>query len=436
MLFAGAVGTDTAMPSAIPLVSGGGRRHSSTTATTALIVAAILLGITVPVVVSGAARAAAGFPTPRFVARWSPLFMETDKVDHQLTTAEAKQIASRFDVIVAQAGFFDPDQFSGMRSANPRMRLLVYVDGMLSDNDPGGTLWPNAWYAHDSNGNKITTRQPGDHYLMNPANTGWGGKITNDCSDGVAMGYDGCFLDSMGLAPFSTSYATGRPINPSTGQVWTEHAWLNATDAVGQRVNNALGTALVVLNGLGAGWRYQNDPAATSALLKGVDGAMAELFVRAPHEAIQARRSETMWKYDVDMLVDAGMRGKSLVVTTKTWTTSTQPQRDTVHKYALATFLLGTNGKSFFSFVESDDYDSAIADSAYDRVNVGTPRSPYAKVDGLYRRNFTNGVAVVNPTSSPASTVLDGFYTDLAGNVHSGNTFVAPGTGDVFTPVN
>jgi hypothetical protein len=157
---------------------------------------------------------------------------------------------------------------------------------------------------------------------------------------------------------------------------------------------------------------------------------MAELFVRVPNVTIATYRNETMWKQDVDMLVDAASKGKIVLSMTKVWCTGTQAQYDAWHEYALATFLMGyTPGKAFFSF--RYDHGSTWAHPYWD-ADVGVPLGPYAKVNGVYQRLFTNGEVLANPGTTAVAVSLGGQYRTLDGLTITSVT-LQPHTGEVLT---
>ena len=133
------------------------------------------------------------------------------------------------------------------------------------------------------------------------------------------------------------------------------------------------------------------------------------------------------------MLGDAGPRGKSVLAMTKIWHTSaTDAQKAAVHRYALASFLLGTDGNQYWFWSDRGYDGTAAQDTAYEHVNVGQPLAPYAKVGAAYVRHFTNGVAVVNPTANPVTVDLGDTYRSLDG-VTAAAVTLAPYTGDAYS---
>ena len=109
-------------------------------------------------------------------------------------------------------------------------------------------------------------------------------------------------------------------------------------------------SAAVFGNGLANGDRYFAD-VPSSSLLDGLDGAMAETFVRDPTAPAEDFRGRWEWREDVRMLTDVAKHGVRALSMTKVWTEASSRQRTALHRYALGTFLLGYQpGSGYFSF--------------------------------------------------------------------------------------
>jgi hypothetical protein len=377
----------------------------------------------------GLAPASAGngpmAPTGRFMQRMTSANMAS----HAYTEAEAVDMARRFDVITANRGQFRPF-VAKMREANPRLALLVYFNGSFAQKSQG-TAYPESWYLRDANGNKVTSTGWGN-YAMNPANPEWVATRADECIAAIAdSGYDGCFIDMLGTAPLDPGYLTALPINPATGQVWTRAEWLKATAEIAAAVERKAGDRPVVGNGLGNGQRYFNTSAPSSTLLPPEDGGMAEAWLRHATAGIDHFKTETAWRGDVDMLADAGAKSRPVMAMTKVWVAGTEAQKDRWHKYTLASFLLGNDGRSYLSFLRDN---TPWVTHRWDFVDVGTPEAAYGKWGGVYVRPFTNGLALVNPTTSSVTVTLSGTFTTLDG-VEVTSLTMGANTGEVLTKV-
>lgn len=366
------------------------------------------------------------------VPRFSPLYM--GYIDGlPVTLAIAQRLAANYDVIAANARELQP-YVAQMKAINPKIVIVGYVNGLYAGAKAG---WPENYYEHDATGARIFAYQWGAD-LMDPSSAGWRASVVSACQSSMAIsGYDGCFIDNLGQAPFLPSYVTGTPINPATGVEWTHSAWTAAASGVAQDVVDGVPGAVVLGNGLGDGGHYFDPAGPSSPLINTTSAALSETFLRAAPQSVTTFPSETSWKANVDMLTDAESRGHSVLTTVKVWVPSaTAAQVEVWHKYALASFLLGTNGGSYFSF--SDVSTTAAMSSAdpEDAVNPGTPVSPYVKIGGVYQRTFSKGLALVNPTKVVATVQLAGTYRNLNGSVVSGSITLAPNTGDVLVATN
>lgn len=391
--------------------------------------AAAAVALCVPLTVSvvpSAPPAQAGTAT-NVLKMWAPKYMERGGT---MTRAEAVEEARHFDVIIAK-----PSEYSrfvaDMRAANPRLRLFAYINGTFAKVSEA-TTYPDAWYVRDTNGEKVRSVLFGQ-YMMDPNSSGWVQTRISLCRHVIAAsGYDGCGLDVLGTTPVTEmTYVTGRPVNSTTGTAWTGQQWLTATTALAASVRSGSGRPIAG-NGIGDGPRYFYAGFPSSQLFGGVDVGMAEGFLRSGRADLTAYPTVADWKANVDMLADAGARGKSLVVVTKVWNTGTQSQKDAWHKFALASFLLGSDGRARFSFL----YDIALDPGAWHpwwATSLGAPSGPYTRrSDGAYNREFALGRALVNPTGRIVNVPLGAAYTTLDGSRVTALT-LAPHSGEVLT---
>lgn len=349
------------------------------------------------------------------------------------TLAQALAAATDYDLILATKNSYPP-YVAQMRAANPDLKIVAYLNGTYAQSDQG-SAYPDAWYAKAADGSKVRSKKFGN-YLMDPTSSGWIQNRIQTCNQyATSAGYDGCYLDMLGNATMGAGYDTAAPINPATGKAWTKPQWIAATSQLGTTVVTALPTFLVVGNGIANGNQYF-DPSSgpTSNLLTGLAGANAQGFIRSETDALTAFRSVKAWKNDVDMLANAGTKGRFVMAMTKVDKAGTAAQLQQVHRYALASFLLGTNGTQYFYFSPNGNDDGVNApDTPDDHVNPGTPLSGYTALpNGAYVRRFSAGFAAVNPGTTAVTVPLGGTYVDLDGNTVQQVT-LAPHTGMVFT---
>jgi hypothetical protein len=349
------------------------------------------------------------------------------------TLAQALAVARNYGLVLATKNSYPP-YVAQMRQANPALKLVVYLNGTYAQSDQG-TAYPDGWYARAADGSKVRSKNFGN-YLMDPTSAGWIQSRVQTCAQWTAAThYDGCYLDMLGNATMGSGYDTAAPINPSTHQPWTSTQWIAATSNLASTVTSANPTLLVVGNGLANGTQYF-DPASgpTSTLFNGLAGANAQGFIRSESDSVTSFRAVSAWKNDVNMLANAGPRSRFVMAMTKVDGRGTAAQVQQIHRYALASFLLGTDGTQYFYFSPNGNDDGVNApDTPDDHVNPGAPSAAYqALANGAYVRPFTGGYVAVNPTAATVTVNLGATYVDLDGHAVQ-QAILAPHSGMVFT---
>jgi hypothetical protein len=384
-----------------------------------------LIPITLALVLASttAAHAAAGAGAIR------PWGLQNEGGDRDVPLAEALDDARNNDLLTAHVQAYAGD-VAEMKKVNPSLVILAYTNAMFSQFWQSKSF-PEDWYAHDTTGKRVTNKVTGN-FLMVPTSEGWIQNRIDECKLRIEQsGYDGCSLDMLGQASLSLGYVSGAAVNPATTKPWTKAEWLKATAALAARVHAAVAPAKLVMgNGLSTGTLYFDRTAPTKQLVMGMDGGIAEAWLRGSKLAVNGFHDEATWKRDIDLVVDAEKNGKPILTLTKLWVKATQAQKDQWRKYSLASFLLATGGRSYFFF--SDRYGaSRTATHPWYRIDLGAPAGAYVKQGGVYTREFTKGRVYVNPTGTSFSVALGGSYVTTAGTTVS-TLKLAPHTGELL----
>jgi hypothetical protein len=363
----------------------------------------------------------------------APEFMT---VNHDVTLEQALQHARDFHVITfADTSLYKkyvPQMREAAQQAGHTLTMLVYINGtFILKNDVAG-ITDETMFMHTQDGKRIVSKDFGNT-LSNIFNPAWAQSRISTCQTKMAQagGADGCFLDTMGLAPTNPTYVTpGVPWNQARNAPYTGSEWLDGTTNIAETVRAGLGGKKLWVNGLLNGTYYSSATAPTKRLIDASDGGMIEIFLRPPNTAVTAYPNETKWRADVDMLAAAaGRSNKPLVTTTKVWVPGTQAQYEAWHRYALASFHMGTTGHEYFNFRLNKNMTTK---DEFANVPLGAATAAYAKVGAYYKRNFTNGIVLVNPTKNAVTVPLDRQYRNLQGQLVSGNLTMLPNTGDVL----
>ena len=351
-----------------------------------------------------------------------------------LTRDQALRAAQDFDVIIGLPRTYDV-YAADMMAANPDLKLIAYMNGAYAQSGQA-TDFPDEWYARDQAGAKVVSTEWGN-YFMNVGHPGWVDRVSQECAKRTATaGWSGCYLDMLGMGTLTAGYVSAPPVNPATGTVWTKPELATANSQLAAQVQGANPGRYVVANGLGSGTQYFGPTwGPTSKLLDGVPGGNAQGFIRGASAPIDAFPSVKGWKMDVDMLVNAGARGRSVFAMTRIWgTPATQEQKDAVHRFTLASFLLGTDGNQYLFWSDDGDQGADPQRHRYEDIFVGAPLARYsALTSGAYLRRFEAATVVVNPTTKPVTVNLGSDMTSLDG-VRQRIVSLPARTGDVFRP--
>lgn len=330
------------------------------------------------------------------------------------------------------------------RHGNPHLKLFAYVNGMFAMAGQG-SLFPDSWYMRDRNGNKIRSKR-WFNYLMDPRSTApfvHGGVTYNGWTDWVRRlcvtqmsklpgAFNGCFVDMLVPAPVvDPQYNVNNAVpvkDQTTLATWTPSEWLNMSGGVGLAVQQ-FSKHPIVGNGLEWGARFYSNP--NSLLLNYMTGAQAELWMRIPQASVRRFPSIDDWAKNVQMLMDGDRAGNALDVTVKVWTSATVAQRRRWQSFSFASYRLGNLGHSYFEFTSSPRQAPWKDWSKIYNLRIGAPLDTFSTVagyrrpSGVYRRNFRQGVVLVNPGGSRIRIRLHARYVNYRGDVVSAVTLRA-----------
>ena len=290
----------------------------------------------------------------------------------------------------------------GSRPQNPGLRVLMYVDMMSADpRDPaGGSDWAGytdaqanhpEWFLRGASGRPLVFKDYPTSRVMDVGDTAYqDAGAARVSAAATADGFDGVFLDdaNASLRWVIAGGAAACVTYPTTAR------WQAAVYSFFANVAPQLHRAgLLVVANIGGStttrglWKKWNGP---------LDGAMEESFTNGgagrdtildgqwPAKLGHALWSETHGKIALDHAVTATRGGA---------------------RYGLASMLLVAGGENLYS--ASKDYAHEVWWPEYTTTNaLGRPLGRYRVLrNGIYRRDFTHGVVLVNPHATGARVV-------------------------------
>ena len=165
-------------------------------------------------------------------------------------------------------------------------------------------------------------------------------------------------------------------------------------------------------------YRYWRDEVRSRPLALGRPAVQMEDFLRGSGTGVNDFPDMAKWRRSVRVIRDLEAHNVTGVYSTKLWVSHTSAQAAQWQAYAMATFLMGANGNSYFAFTHSRDRDGATGRNApYSMPNrLGLPERGMVRTDaGIYKRVFRNGLAFVNPGSATLTVRLPSAMRRLDG---------------------
>ena len=344
------------------------------------------------------------------------------------------------------------DLVDAYHADNPKAIIIEYNEGISSiqdaaNGDPcadAAASWTQAsahpgnpqydWFLYNKNGfgsgNRLVHDQAGHtEYAMDVRNTYW----QQDCatyiikrgqSHHLARGVDGFFIDDVNLAMngldwFPTQYSNaGFPIVAATGNYTNNDQFnvglMSEMAALTARFHAAgyIGIANTAYNGFA--------PAAREAIASASDGTMEEGFSWPD----SGQDSQVLFKIGEGVYNEA--HGKWFIAVADTHGAPTEAALT----YSLANFLMEANGHSVFDL--QNVVGSGAAATWYPEFTTAMQLGPalgayYSRSVGgytIYERDFTNGVALVNPSHNS----IPAFAPESGGHTYSGSGYTHAST--------
>jgi hypothetical protein len=301
-------------------------------------------------------------------------------------------VAPRYRII--ELNSWDYPWIPAIRAANPQVKIWVYKDltSTRPDECTNGVDWTTLatgvgycyaaqnhpeWFLTTPSGARLQEAGYPNQYEMdygNPAyQQAW---VAGVLADVRAHGWDGVEMDNALSTADAYGVAAKYPTDASV-----QAAMYQMLQAVGPPLQAAGVTAVANVG-------YAPEfPGLWQQWLGPVSGLEQEYFLSWSNGPDV---TGSQWQTYEAELTSAVAQHKMIYAHAGSYTaTSTQ-----LLDYTVASFLLGTDGNSVFSF------GSTVQDYPEYHYNLGTPTGSYfARWDGSYERDFTNGTVVVNPNN-------------------------------------
>jgi Hypothetical glycosyl hydrolase family 15 len=345
---------------------------------------------------------------------------------------------SRYGYVILNS--WDAPLLPALKAANPGLKALVYKNlsfttsyscsnGVDQAKLSAGVGYCDAdsnhpdWFLTDPSGARLNSYYFPQAWMMDVGNSAYQSKwLSNVLSDLRAGGWDGVFMDDTNTD--MSWHLHGRTI----AQYPTSSSWRAATRSMLANVGPALTSAgFLAVPNLSAPWAADYDAQATwRDWIQFTSGAAQEYYSKWG-SASSSWFSGNDWTYRQQFQAITEQAGKVFLGITYA------PKNDTRSMtWARANFLLfddpADHGALVYEFSDPEAQDPYAPEWTAD---VGSPTGARFQVGAAWRRNFTGGTVLVNPSSSTVTVSLEKPYLNADGTSTTSVT-LAPTTAAIL----
>jgi hypothetical protein len=329
-------------------------------------------------------------------------------LDTPSTLASPTQTAQRNSYVVLQA--WEVQRAAQLKAANPNLSILVYqnLSAMASTTGPDGqastgvsyaeanTAHPE-WFLKDTEGHRIAEQGYPWLWMADIGNPGYQQAWTANVLHILQTGpWDGVLMDD-------TNTTARYHVDPSKiAKYPTDAAYQQAVRSMlayaGPRIT---GAGELAIPNMGS---WQEYPEVVKEWLQFVSGGMDEMFVKWSSVPGEGYRGPRAWQTQVEEIETTTSMGRRFLAVTQA-----EPGDRQAVRFGWASVLLGAGGHT--AFFAADAYTGDTWSSEYE-VPLGEPTdSAYPIGNGVWARAFTNGLVLVNPTSTAQGVSFGGLYS-------------------------
>jgi Hypothetical glycosyl hydrolase family 15 len=335
--------------------------------------------------------------------------------------------ATNEKVVILQP--WDTADLIALKAANPSVKVLMYentssasttasTNGTYDTGVSYSQASANNWLLRNTSGSTFTFSGYSWLYATDIGLTAYQSAWTANVLEKLKSGpWDGVFMDDANPTIYYHYCVTCVAKYPSDATYGA--AMTSFIQSVGPQLQT--GGYLAVAN-IGS-W-----PAYTSVVnpwLQYLSGGMDEQFLKWGNTAGTGYQAPVTWKTQLQELALAESEGKLFLGITHSTNTD-----ESAATYGYATELLAGNGHPTFYMGADCSGETWFPEYAY---AIGDPSGPYTvDANGVYRRSFSQGLALVNPTTSTQTVSLGGTYSG-SGVTSVSSVTMAPQTGLVLT---
>ena len=336
---------------------------------------------------------------------------------------------SQYDYVIMQ-----PDQahlLPSLRAKNPTTKYIMYknVSGTADSYCCAQGVeyaWVQAnhpeWFLLDTHGRRINFSDFPHIWMLD-----WGNPLyqqiwaQNVIREAKANGWDGVELDDVNYS--QRTHLGGRTIAKYPTVSEQTESMRQFLAYVGPKL---MQNGLIAMPNIFVDWH--DGLKIWKQWITYTSGGYKEYFSKSTNwNTTSGRRTGSSWDYDMQFLAATQSAGKIYMAKTAA------PITDTISmEYARSSFLLGWDGGSSALLFYPN---KAIPWDPHWTTYIGSPSGARFQVGAAWRRNYTGGTVVVNPSTSSVTVPLEHPYRTIDGATVTSVT-LASATGAVLISTN
>jgi hypothetical protein len=331
-------------------------------------------------------------------------------IDNNPSFPNLSQTAQRNEYVILKPS--ETNRLQQIKAANPNVKVLMYKNLSASidypsdvyltagvSHDEADSQHPE-WFLLNTSGQRFTHKDYGNLWAMDVGSASYQQRWADNVLRSLkTLGFDGVFIDD------TNPTMKGHYDPTKVAKYPTDEAYQQATESALAKISPQLRSAgYSVVANIG---HFGEFPDVGQRWLQYVDGAMDENFGKWGNTAGSGYAWEGYWKNELRSLKFAQQHGKDFLAVTHSADGDAAAAR-----YGWGTMLLGANGHAQFALHSNYTSENWFAEYDYE---IGEPVGQESLLSsGAHRRQFSNGMVVVNPTSNQVSV-------DLCGGTYSGS---------------
>ena len=395
----------------------------------------VLLGLSVSAQGLQASEGIKSYGIIEYSERTQSVIIKRYTATFSFKDTDAETVAQLFDM--CQAWTPAAEKIRQVHQIRQDFKALLYRNIRAIYNyreDEWQTALDNDWILKDENGQLVYSTKWPNNYMADIGNPEYQTWLANWTKENIDQyGFDGVFADRS-LSAWAAEHFWGssaQPINPRTGDFWTDAEVRQALVEVHKEIKNALGSKLLVCNGIGRGeffWR-RYDGYVEVVTASPLDGIMSEgLWYQYQGEWM----SEEQWLESLDFLTwiqDNFLLGRSERVfvplcklqgaSGNSYPLPPEATEEQLLTYAFASTLLGVKtNQNYLGTIADVDFITQVLQPLHN-IDIGTPVDDYYVIEGthVYARDFSKVKVLVNPTSISYVIDLQGTFETIQGEI-------------------